>query len=79
MLWCVDMSVNEFKSKLAVLVNENRNREAIDFVAQRLPEVRQLMSAEERVLIADWMEGVEMALDLGIDASTDDARALNSA
>ncbi len=73
------MTVDEFKSTLAILVAENRNHEAIDFVVKYLPQVRRLMSTEDRLLVADWMEGVEMALDLGVDGSKVEPRSASSA
>lgn len=58
------MTPDQFKSELAPLVAGNQNREAVAFVQLHLKGVRGQMSAEDRMLIADWMEGVEMALDL---------------
>ena len=63
------MKVQQFKRHLATLVREDRNREAADFVASYLPRIKSSMSAADRMLIADWMEGVEMALDAQPDAS----------
>ena len=60
------MTPEEFKSRLAPMVAENRNREAITFVKENLAGVRGRMTPEDRMLVADWMEGVAMALDLGI-------------
>jgi hypothetical protein len=57
---------NEFKSQLATLVAANRNREAIAFVQANLAGVSGRMTPEDRMVVADWMEGVEMALDLGV-------------
>lgn len=58
------MTPEEFKSQLAPLVAGNRNREALTFVQAHLAEVEGRMTPDDRMLIADWMEGVEMALDL---------------
>ena len=58
------MTPDEFKCRLAPLVAENRNREAIAFVRTNLTTVRGQMTPEDRMMVADWMEGVEMALDL---------------
>ena len=60
------MTPDEFKSRLAPLVAANRNREAVAFVKDNFARVRAQMSAEDRMLVADWMEGVEMALDLEV-------------
>lgn len=60
------MTPEEFKSRLAPMVAENRNREAIAFVKANLAGVRGHLTPEDRMLVADWMEGVEMALDLGV-------------
>ena len=58
------MTPNEFKSELAPLVAGNHNREAIAFVQAHLETVRADMSAEDRMLVAEWMEGVETALEI---------------
>lgn len=60
------MTPNEFKSQLAAMVAENRNGDAVAFVQANLVSVRGQMTAEDRILVADWMEGVEMALDLEV-------------
>ena len=57
------MTVEQFKHDLAALISEDRNREAIDFVATKLPAVKEQMSGADRMMVADWMEGVAMALD----------------
>jgi hypothetical protein len=54
---------NEFKIQLAHMVPGNHNREAIAFVQAHLKDVRANMTLEDRMLVADWMEGVETALD----------------
>jgi hypothetical protein len=56
----------EFKSELATMVAENRNHEAVAFVQAHLSGVCVSMTPEDRMLVADWMEGVEMALDLEV-------------
>ncbi|MCC7370548.1 MAG: hypothetical protein IT306_19155 [Chloroflexi bacterium] len=68
------MDIDEFKRQLSVLIQENRNSEAIGFVAKHLPAVRNALSPADRLLVADWMEGVQMALDLGVDHQITEAR-----
>jgi hypothetical protein len=68
---------SEFKSQLAPLVAENRNQEAIAFVQAHLDAVRGRMTAEDRMLVADWMEGVELALE--VEAADTDVRRIASA
>jgi hypothetical protein len=58
------MTPNDFKSQLAPLVAGNHNREAVAFVREHLNDVRARLTAEDRMLVADWMEGVETALDI---------------
>jgi hypothetical protein len=58
------MTPEEFKSQLAPLVATNRNREAIAFVQTNLAAVRGQMTPEDRMMVSDWMEGVETMLDL---------------
>ena len=60
------MTPDEFKSQLAPLVAKNRNREAVAFVQAHLTSVRGSMTPEDRMLVTDWMEGVETALDLEV-------------
>jgi hypothetical protein len=69
------MTPNELKSQLAPMVAENRNREAMAFVRAHLSDVRATMTAEDRMLVADWMEGVETALDLESAAASASERA----
>jgi hypothetical protein len=71
------MTPNEFTSQLAPLVAGNRNREAIAFAQEHLDGVRARMTAEDRMLVADWMEGVEM--DLDVEAAEQDASQIASA
>ena len=58
------MTVKQFKRDLAALIAQHRNREAIDFVTAQLPSVRAEMTGADRMLVADWMEGVETALEV---------------
>lgn len=60
------MTPREFKDQLAALVATNRNREAVAFVQVNLAGVSGRLTPEDRMLVADWMEGVETALDLGV-------------
>jgi hypothetical protein len=70
------MTPEAFKSQLAPLVAANRNREALAFVQAHLASVRAQMTAEDRMLVGDWMEGVEMALDF--EATKQDASAASA-
>ncbi len=63
------MTVEQFKRDLAALIAQHRNREAVAFVRSQLPAVKREMTGADRMLVADWMEGVVMALDLE-DAAT---------
>ncbi len=58
------MTVEQFKRNLAALIGENRNREAAELVAAQLPLIKGQMTSADRMLVADWMEGVAMAIDL---------------
>jgi hypothetical protein len=58
------MTPSDFKRQLAPLVAQNRNRDAITFVQAHLDSVEPRMTSEDRMLVADWMEGVETALDV---------------
>lgn len=60
------MTPSEFKCQLAIMVAANRNSEAVAFVQAHLANLSERMTPEDRMLVADWMEGVETALDLEI-------------
>lgn len=62
------MTVDDFKAQLAILVDERRNREAMSFAVEYLSTVQGTMALADRMMVADWMEGVDMALDVGADA-----------
>ena len=58
------MTVEQFKRDLAALIGENRNREAVELVAATLPLIKEHMTSADRMMVADWMEGVAIVLDL---------------
>lgn len=67
------MTPDEFKNTLAVMVAAHENREAIAFVRAHLSDLEGSLATEDRMLVADWMEGVAMALDLAAAEPAPDA------
>lgn len=73
------MTVEQFMRDLAALISESRHHEAEDFVAAQLPLVKGHMASSDRMLVADWMEGAAMALDVETAANAETSGLASSA